>query len=161
MGEALMSKSKLAEFEKELEYLKTVKRKEMAEVIKEARSHGDLSENSEYDEAKNSQAIMEARIAELEKMLQNAKVIDEDELSTEQISIGSTVRLLDLEENEEMSYSLVSSSEADAFNNMISDESPVGAALLGHKSGDVVDVVVPSGEVIRYKVLEIGKQSFD
>ncbi len=156
-----MSKTKLAEFEKELEYLKTVKRKEMAEVIKEARSHGDLSENSEYDEAKNSQAIMEARIAELEKMLQNAKVIDEDELSTENVSIGCIVKLLDIEENEEMTYSLVSSSEADAFDNKISDESPVGASLLGHRVGDVVDVVVPNGAVIQYKVLEIGKQSFD
>lgn len=156
-----MSKTKLAEFEKELEYLKTVKRKEMAEVIKEARSHGDLSENSEYDEAKNSQAIMEARIAELEKMLQNAKVIDEDELSTENVSIGCIVKLLDIEENEEMTYSLVSSSEADAFDNKISDESPVGASLLGHRVGDVVDVVVPNGAVIQYKVLEIGKQNFD
>ena len=161
MGEALMSKTKLAEFEKELEYLKTVKRKEMAETIKEARSHGDLSENSEYDEAKNAQAVMEARIVEIEKMLQNAKVIDEEELSTEHVSIGCTVKLLDMEENEECVYAIVSSSEADAFGGKISDESPVGAALIGHKPGDVVDVLIPSGAVIQYKVLEIGKQSFN
>ena len=161
MGESLMSKAKLAEYEKELEYLKTVKRKEMAETIKEARSHGDLSENSEYDEAKNSQAIMEARISEIEKMLQNARVIDEEELSTDHVSIGCTVKLLDMEENEESVYAIVSSSEADAFRNKISDESPVGAALLGHKPGDIVEVMVPAGFAIQYQILEIGKQSFN
>ncbi len=162
MGESLMSKAKLAEFEKELEFLKTVKRKEMAEIIKEARSHGDLSENSEYDEAKNSQAIMEARIVEIERMLQNAKVIDEDELSTEHVAIGCTVSLLDVGEKEKVTYAIVSSSEADAFNNKISDESPVGAALMGHKKGDKVDILVPfSGETIHYQVLDIGKQSFN
>ena len=98
--EALMSKNKLREYEQELEYLKTVKRKEIAEVIKEARSHGDLSENSEYDEAKNSQAMMESRIVEIESILQNAKVIDEDELSTDAVGVGCVVKVKDLDFDE-------------------------------------------------------------
>ena len=158
--EALMSKNKLREYEQELEYLKTTKRKEIAEVIKEARSHGDLSENSEYDEAKNTQALMESRIAEIESILQNAKVIDEDELSTEHVGIGCTIKVKDLEFDEVEDFALVSSGESDPMANKISDESPIGAALLGAHVGDVIDVTTPSGAVIRYEVLEIGKQNF-
>lgn len=158
--EALMSKSKLLEYEQELEYLKTIKRKEIAETIKEARSHGDLSENSEYDEAKNTQAMIESRIAEIEKMLQNAKVIDESELSTDKVGIGCTVKVRDLDEKVTELYAIVSSSEADALTGKISDESPVGSALIDAKVGDVREVTVPSGLTLRYKVLEIGKQSF-
>lgn len=154
--EALMSKSKLKEYEQELEYLKTVRRKEVAEVIKEARSHGDLSENSEYDEAKNTQAMVESRIAEIEKMLQNAKVIDESELTTDKVGVGCTVKVKfngDIE-----NYSLVSSGETDALRGKISDESPVGSALIGHRVGDTCNVMAPSG-VIRMEILEIGKQN--
>ena len=158
--EALMSKNKLTEYEKELEYLKTIKRKEIAETIKEARSHGDLSENSEYDEAKNTQAMIESRIAEIEKMLQNAKVIDEDELTTDKVGIGCVVKVKDIDEGEVETYSIVSSSESDAMAGKISDESPVGSALMEHKVGDVCEVTVPSGITLRYKVMDIGKQSF-
>lgn len=158
--EALMSKNKLLEYEQELEYLKTTKRKEIAEVIKEARSHGDLSENSEYDEAKNAQALMESRIAEIENILQNAKVIDEEELSTEHVGIGCTVKVKDLELEEIEDFALVSSGESNPMDNKISDESPIGAALIGARVGDVIDVTTPTGAVIRYEVLEIGKQNF-
>jgi len=152
-----MSKGKLQEYEQELEYLKTIKRKEMAETIKEARSHGDLSENSEYDEAKNAQAVMESRIAEIETMLKNAKVIDEDELSTDKVGVGCTVKIKYVDLDEEDEYAIVSSSEADALANKISDESPVGGALMGHKAGETVDVETPGG-LIRVEILSIGKQ---
>lgn len=158
--EALISKSKLLEYEQELDYLKTIKRKEIAETIKEARSHGDLSENSEYDEAKNTQAMIESRIAEIEKMLQNAKVIDESELSTDKVGIGCTVKVRDMDEKAVETYAIVSSSESNALAGKISDESPVGSALIDHKVGDVCEVTVPSGLTLRYKILEIGKQSF-
>ena len=158
--ESLISKGKLMEYERELEYLKTVKRKEIAETIKEARSHGDLSENSEYDEAKNTQAMTESRILEIEKMLQNARVIDEDELTTDQVNIGCTVKIRNIDEDEIESYAIVSSSESDPMIGKISDESPVGAALLGHRVGEVCSTVVPSGATLHYEIMEIGKQSF-
>ncbi len=158
--EALMSKAKLKEYEQELEYLKTIKRKEIAEVIKEARSHGDLSENSEYDEAKNTQAMIEARIVDIEKMLQNAKVLDEDELTTDKASIGSIVKVKYMESGDVEEYSLVSSGEADALKNKISDESPVGSALLGHKVNDVCEANAPAG-IIKIKIMSIGKQDLN
>lgn len=157
---ALISKGKLLEYEQELEHLKTIKRKEIAETIKEARSHGDLSENSEYDEAKNTQAMIESRIAEIERMLQNARVIDENELSTDKVGIGCTVKVRDMDEKVTETYAIVSSSESDALTGKISDESPVGSALIDRKVGDVCEVTVPSGLTLRYKVLEIGKQTF-
>lgn len=155
--EYLISKSKLDELEKELDYLKSVKRQEMAAVIKEALSHGDLSENSEYDEAKNAQAIMEARIVELEKMLQNSKVIDEDAVTTDFVSIGCKVEVLFIDDDEKEVYDIVSSGEADAQNNKISDESPLGMALVGHKKGETVTANAPGGE-LKLKILKIGKQ---
>ncbi len=155
--EYLISKTKLDELEKELDYLKSVKRQEMAAVIKEALSHGDLSENSEYDEAKNAQAIMEAHITELEKMLQNARVIDEDSISTEHVSIGCRVKILFVEDNEEDEYDIVSSGEANAMKNKISDESPLGAALVGHKAGETVIAETPGGEM-KIRILEISKR---
>ncbi len=158
--EALISKAKLIEYEQELEYLKTIKRKEIAEVIKEARSHGDLSENSEYDEAKNTQAMIESRIVEIEKMLQNAKVLDEDELTTDKVSVGSIVKVKYMESGMEAEYYIVSSSEADAMNNKISDESPVGEALIGHKKGEVCEANTPGG-VIQIKITHIGKQALN
>ena len=146
----------LKKLEAELDELNTVRRKEIADKIKVALSFGDLSENSEYDEAKNEQGKVENRIAELEAMLKNAKVIDEDDLSTDTVSIGCKVRLLDMEYNDELEYQLVGSAEADPKVGRISDESPIGSALLGHKSGDTVTVEAPAGEVL-FKILSIDR----
>ena len=156
--EYLISKTKLKELENELDYLKSVKRQEKAAVIKEALSHGDLSENSEYDEAKNAQAIMEARIVELEKMLQNSKVIDEESISTDHVSIGCTVEVYFVEDDENETYDIVSSGEADALKNKISDESPLGSSLIGHKVGDTVIAQTPGGG-LELKIVSIGKQN--
>lgn len=157
--EYLISKAKLNELEKELDYLKSVKRQEMAAVIKEALSHGDLSENSEYDEAKNAQAIMEAHITELEKMLQNARVIDESTITTDHVAIGVKVKVLFVDDDEEEEYEIVSSGEADAMKNRISDESPLGAALVGHGSGEEVVAETPGGDM-KIRILEISKMDF-
>lgn len=146
----------LEKLENELELLKTVKRKEVAEKIKQALAFGDLSENSEYDEAKNEQAQIEARIIQVEKMLKNAKVIDEDDVSTEMVTIGSRVKVLDKEFDEELEYVIVGSTEANPAEFKISDESPVGSALLGKEVGDVIEVDVPAG-IVEFKVLDISK----
>lgn len=146
----------LKEREQELEYLKTEKRKEVSEKIKVALGFGDLSENAEYDEAKNEQAEVELKIVKLEKMLKNAKIIDEDEISTDVVSVGIKVKVLDIDMEEEETYSLVGSEEADPMNNKISDESPVGRALIGAKVGDVVTVNAPNGD-FELKILEISK----
>ena len=146
----------LRRLEQELEELKTVKRKEVAATIKVALSFGDLSENSEYDEAKNEQAMVEARIAELEAMLKQVVVLDEDDLTTDQVSVGSKVRVVDVEFNEEELYQIVGSTEADPASGRISDESPVGKALLGGKVDDIVEAEVPGG-VITFRILEIMK----
>lgn len=144
----------LKELEEELDQLKVVKRKEVAEKIKEARAQGDLSENAEYDAAKDEQAEIEARIAEIEKILKNVDVIDEDEVDITTINIGCKVRILDLEYNEEVDYAIVGSTEADPMKCKISNESPVGSALLGKKVNEEVVVETPQGD-IRYKILEI------
>lgn len=146
----------LKKLEDELEYLKTVKRKEVAEKIKQALSFGDLSENSEYDEAKNEQAQVEVRIVQVENMLKNAKVIDDDDIKTDQVSLGCKVKVLDMEFDEEVEYSIVGSTEADPSLYKISDESPVGRALLNQKLGSVVEAEVPQG-TLRFKILEISK----
>lgn len=152
----ILTSEGLSELEKELEYLKTLRRKEVSEKIKVALSFGDLSENSEYDEAKNEQAMVEARIQEIEQMFKNATVLDEDELSDETVSVGSTVTVIKLKNNKEDEYKIVGSTEASPANKKISDESPVGKALLKHSVGDVVDVEAPSG-IIQYKIIKIGK----
>jgi transcription elongation factor GreA len=146
----------LAKLELELEEAKLVKRKEVAERIKQALDFGDISENSEYDLAKNEQGKLEERIAKLEAILRNAKLIDEDEITTEVVSVGSKVTVLDLEYNEESEYTIVGSAEANPYEGKISNESPVGKALLGSKAGTVVDVNVPDG-VIKYKVQRIAR----
>ncbi len=151
----ILTSEGLVNLEKELEELKTVKRKDIADKIKVAISFGDLSENSEYDEAKNEQAMIEARILQIETMLKNVKVLDTDELNTDVVNVGSKVKLKDIEFDEEETFHIVGSTEADPANGKISDESPVGKALLGHKVGDKVDITVPSGAVISYEVLEI------
>ena len=142
--------------EEELEELKTVRRKEVAEKIKEARGQGDLSENAEYDAAKEEQGEIEARIALLEKMLRNAEVIDDEAVSNDKISVGSKVKVYDNEFEEEVEYVIVGSAEADPMENKISNESPVGHGLLGHVVGDDVVIETPDGE-ISFKVLAISK----
>ncbi len=151
----ILTYSGLKSMEKELENLKVIKRKEIAEKIKEARAQGDLSENAEYDAAKDEQGEIEARIAELDKILKNAEVIDEDEVDLSTISIGCKVLLYDYEYEEEVDYAIVGSTEADTLHGKLSVESPVGAKLKGAKQGDVVEVLTPSGTKIKFKVLEI------
>lgn len=146
----------LKRLENELEELKSVKRKEIAEKIKVALSFGDLSENSEYDEAKNEQAIIEGRIAEIENQLKDVRVLDESELTNEIVHIGSRIKVLDIEANEEVVYQIVGSTESDPMEGRISDESPVGKAFLTHMAGDEVEVETPAC-VVKYRVLEILK----
>ena len=148
----------LKQYEDELQNLKVVKRKEVAQKIKEAREQGDLSENAEYDAAKDEQRDIELRIEELEKLLKNAEVVVEDEIDTDKINVGCKVKLLDVEYDEEMEYYIVGSTEANSLQNKISNESPVGHALIGKGVGDVVDVETQAG-VIQYKVLEIQRVS--
>ena len=144
----------LMKYESELEHLKVVKRQEVAQKIKEAREQGDLSENAEYDAAKDEQRDIEARIEELEKILKNAEVVDEDEVDLDKINIGCMVKILDVEFNEELEYKIVGSTEANSLKGKISNESPVGKALMGCKVGETVEVDTQAG-VIAYKVLEI------
>ena len=144
-------------FEKELEKLKSVKRKEVAAKIKVALSFGDLSENSEYDEAKNEQAMIEARIVQLETMLRNVQVINEAEISTDVINIGSVVSIKEVDSDEIETYHIVGSSEANPLDGKISDESPIGKALISHKTGDIVEVETPSG-LIKFKIISIFKK---
>ena len=150
----LLTQEGYNKLEEELEYLKTVKRKEITEKIKVALGYGDLSENSEYDEAKNDQAFTEGRIIQLENMLKNAVVVDESEIAKDKVSVGSIVKVMDYEFDEEVEYTIVGSAEADPMNFKISNESPVGSALIGKKVGDVVEVAVPSG-VSKFEILEI------
>ena len=149
----------LKKMEVELEELKTVKRKEVAEKIKEARGQGDLSENAEYDAAKEEQGEIESRIVVLEKMLRNAEVIDDDEVSEDIISVGCRVRIWDVEFEEEVEYAIVGSAEADPMNlenGKISNESPVGQGLLGHKVGDEISIETPGG-IVEFRVLSISR----
>ena len=142
--------------EKELEYLRTEKRVEIADRIKVALGFGDLSENSEYDEAKNAQAENEVKIAELENKVRHAKIIDEKEIDTETVQIGNTVKVLDMEFDEKVEYTIVGSTEVDLAQNKISNESPLGEALLGAKKNNVVEVNAPAG-IMKYKILSIKK----
>ncbi|MBQ1389745.1 MAG: transcription elongation factor GreA [Clostridia bacterium] len=155
--EILLTASGLKALEDELEYLKVVKRKEMAEKIALARSYGDLSENSEYDDAKNEQAQMEARIADIEVTLKCAKVIDESEVSNDSVHIGSIVTAFNSLLDEDVTYNIVSASEAEPENNKISDESPVGKSLLGKKAGDKFNVDLPNGNQFVLIVKDIVK----
>lgn len=153
-NEIILTKSGLEEKQEKLEYLKVVRRGEISEQIKEARAFGDLSENAEYDEAKNEQARVEAEIANLEKILRNATVVDDAEIDLSKVGIGTTVKILDVEFNEEEEYHIVGSIEADADRGQISNESPVGAALMGKMVGDVVDVESPGG-IFQVKIIDI------
>lgn len=144
----------LTKLENELQELKVVKRKEVAQKIKEAREQGDLSENAEYDAAKDEQRDIESRIEEIEKILKNAEVVDEDEIDLEKINVGCKVKVLDQIFNEEIEFKIVGSTEANSLQNMISNESPVGKALIGRKVGQTVDVETQAG-MIKYKVIDI------
>ena len=148
----------LNQYEDELQDLKVNRRREVAQKIKEAREQGDLSENAEYDAAKDEQRDIELRIEELEKLLKNAEVVDEDEVDLDKISIGCKVKVYDVDFDEEMEFKIVGSTEANSLQNKISNESPVGRALLGKRVGDVVDVETQAG-IIQYKVLEIQRVS--
>lgn len=152
----LLTSEGLKALQDELEYLKTVTRNEIAEKIKIARGFGDLSENSEYDEAKNEQAKIEARIVELEAMLKNAKVIDDMDIAEGTITIGCTVKLYDCEFKEEIVYTIVGSAESDPLEFKISDESPIGAALIGHVAGDEVTVLCDAGH-LKFKIIEVSR----
>jgi transcription elongation factor GreA len=154
--QVFLTKEGLEKLENELEHLKTVGRKEVAEKIKHARSFGDLSENAEYDEARNEQAQMETRILQIEAILKHAEVIDEEEVDINKITIGSKVKLFDMEFEEEIEYSIVGSTEAAPAQGKISDESPVGEALMGKAVGDLVTVDAPGG-AMQFKVLSIAK----
>lgn len=154
--EVLLTQEGYQNIEKELEYLSTEKRAEIAERIKIALGFGDLSENSEYDEAKNAQAANENKIAELENKLRYAKIIDESEIDTKTVQVGNTVKVLDMEFDEEESYTIVGSTEVDLSQNKISNESPIGSALMGAKKGQVVEAQAPVG-TIKYKIMSITK----
>ena len=154
--EILVTQEGYDNLEKELEYLKTEKRTEIAERIKVALGFGDLSENSEYDEAKNAQANNEIKIAELEEKIKYAKIIDESEIDTKTVQVGNKVKILDMEYDEELEYTIVGSTEVDLSQNKISNESPIGSALLGAKKNQVIEAQTPGG-VAKYKVLEIKK----
>ena len=154
--EILLTQEGYENLEKELENLVTVKRAEIAERIKIALGFGDLSENSEYDESKNAQAANEAKIAELENKIRYAKIIDESEIDTKTVQVGNTVKVLDMEFDEEESYTIVGSTEVDLSQNKISNESPIGMALMGAKKGQVVEVHAPAG-IMKYKVISITK----
>lgn len=152
--EIVVTAAGLAALEAELEHLKTVKRKEVAEKIKVALGFGDLSENSEYDEAKNEQGFVESRIAELEAMLKRVRLLDDGDISADTVTIGCLVKVED-EDGEIEEYQITGSTEADPINGKLSDESPVGSALMGKRSGDTADVTLPNGAVIQYRVLGI------
>ena len=154
--EVILTQEGYENLEKELEYLKTEKRAEVAERIKVALGFGDLSENSEYDEAKTAQAENEVKIAELENKIRHAKIIDEKEIDTDTVQIGNTVKVLDIEFDEKVEYTIVGSTEVDLAENKISNESPLGAALLGAKKNQTVDVNAPAG-IMKYKILQIKK----
>lgn len=154
--ETFLTPEGLKKLEDELEHLKTVKRKEIAERIKHAKEFGDIFENAEYEDAKNEQAFVEGRIHQLEQMLSNARIIDNHGAPADQVTVGSTVKLKDLGTGEEFAYMIVGSAEADPSQDRISNESPVGKALLGRRTGETVEVVAPAGK-LKYSVLQINQ----
>lgn len=156
--QVLLTEKGYEKLEQELEKLTTVKRREVAKRIKVAREFGDISENSEYDDAKNEQAFVEGRIKEIKQLIDNAKVIKEDEVSDDKVNLGTTVRLHNLNEDEYVTYKLVGTAEADPLDFKISNESPIGKAILGKKVGSKVKVQVPKGK-IKYEIISIKKSS--
>ncbi len=154
MKEVILTREGYEKLRSEIEYLQTEKRREIAERIRIAREFGDISENAEYDDAKNEQAMLEHRIATLEERLLEARVVEDSEITTDVVSIGSTVRLKDVEANETIEYHIVGSAEANPADHKLSNESPVGRAIMGHKKGETVDVTAPRG-TLKFKILEI------
>ena len=154
-NEVMVTYEGLKKLEEELEYLKTEKRKEISERIKVALGYGDLSENSEYDEAKTEQAQVEMKIVELENTLRNAKVIDEDEVDNKIVQVGNKVKVHDVEFDEDVEYTIVGPTEVDLTENKISNESPIGKALLGKKKNEIAEAVLDNGNVLKFKVLKI------
>lgn len=154
--ETKMTQEGYDELEKELDYLRGEKRKEVAEKIKVARSYGDLSENSEYDDAMNEQGLLERRIQTLEYTLKNAVVVSSDEISNKKVHVGSKVKIEDQKTNKKFEYKIVGSSESNPKEGKISDESPIGAAMIDHKKGEIIDVETPSG-VKKFKIVSISK----
>ncbi|MBO5869458.1 MAG: transcription elongation factor GreA [Clostridia bacterium] len=152
----IVSHEGLKKLEQELEHLKTVKRKEVAQAIQKARAYGDLSENSEYDEAKNEQAEIEGKIAHLEATLENAIVLDDAELGTDKVNVGNKVAVHNIDTGEETEYKIVSTTEADPLMFLISDDSPLGKALIGQRKGDSINVETPMG-VVKYTITNISK----
>ncbi len=152
--EVILTPEGLVKLKEEIEYLSSAKRREVAERIAHAREFGDIAENSEYDDAKNEQAMLEHRIALLEERLVNSRVIEADEISTDVVGIGTKVRLRDLDAKETLEYTIVGSAEANPAENKLSNESPVGKAILGHKKGETVDVAVPRGS-LKIKIMDI------
>lgn len=155
--EILLTAEGLKKLEEKLEYYKTFHRKEVADRIRQAKEFGDISENAEYEDAKMEQAFIEAEIINLERMIRKAKLIDESEIHTDIVSVGSTVKLKQADSNESESYTIVGSAESDPSNHRISNESPVGKALLGKHKGEQVEAKTPAGK-IKYKILEISKK---
>ena len=154
----ILTQSGLKKMQEQLDYLISVKRNEISEQIAIARGFGDLSENAEYDEAKKEQAKVEAEITRLQNTIRTAQVVADDEITTEKVSIGTTVKVKDIEMDEEVEYAIVGANEADPFNNRISVESPVGAGLIGAKKGETVQIQVPTG-ILSFKVLGIRKNN--
>lgn len=154
--ETILTVEGLKKLEEKLEELKSVRRLEVAERIKQAISFGDISENSEYEDAKNEQAFIEGEIMTLDKMIRTAKVIGQDDIKTDVVTIGSTVKLKDIAMKTTLEYTVVGTAEADPLEDKISNESPVGVAIIGHKSGETVEVQVPDG-VIKYKIISINR----
>lgn len=155
--EVILTQEGYEKLEQQLEYLKTTERTEIAGRIKIALGYGDLSENSEYDEAKSAQEINENKIIELENKLRHAKIIDESEIDTKTVQIGNTVKVHDVDFDEDCEYTIVGSTEVDLANNRISNESPIGAALIGAKKGSIVEASLPNGGVAKFKILSIKK----
>lgn len=155
--EVLMTYEGLKKLEEELEYLKTTKRREISERIKVALGYGDLSENSEYDEAKNEQAQVEMKIMDLENTLRNVKVIDEDEIDNKVVQVGNKVKVHDMEFDEDVEYTIVGPTEVDLAENKISNESPIGAALLGKKKNEIAEAILNNGNTLQFKILKISR----
>lgn len=156
--ELILTREGYDKIEEEYQYLVGTRRKEVSERIKEAISYGDISENAEYDSAKDEQAELEERILKLENMLRTAQVIEEDDISLDLVNVGLTIKVHDIEFDEDVEFTIVGSSEIDPSKNLISNESPIGKELMGKRVGDTVDIAVPSGDTIRFEILEIYKK---
>ena len=154
MKEVILTPEGYEKLKQEIEFLQTDKRREVAERIRVAREFGDIAENAEYDDAKNEQAMLEARIAKLEEQLSAARVIEADEITSDVVSIGSHVKLKDMDDNKTVEYHIVGSAEANPAENKLSNESPVGKAIMGHKKGDVVEAPTPRGAK-KFKIMEV------